>query len=344
MFRGALARSEPGVTETRRVGLIFDIAHALLMQGQNAEAVTQFGRGVAELEPLEPISTTEPVLSMQKRAGAVISAINHWLDGNHPEWGKEQIERLAGICSILDPVDWDKLAPTPTDYIVLDLVRLGGTRIGGSRDLARRYAPRLRRSQEMAIHGLLPEFMFPLAVEDRDFSDVVKDGLAQVRMFALARPFQERGENLPKGFVPTTPIALAPNMFELVIARMIASLFVLAAVDQLDALPRAHWRADIPDGQDYAPVRQILDEIDQLLFQSPQPWNHVQRALSGWQSQLVAALAATVRQALSPEQTLVCHAVHHYLATSPYHELTAEFVAELVTGDGRSWLRTQPCW
>lgn len=313
----------------RRVGLIFDVGHAFAMAGEDEKALAALREGVAELVPLEPISETEPVLSLQKRAGALLQTLIEYDEGNR---SRAEIEQFAGVCSIIDAIQWDELKPTPTDFIVFNLVRFE-QRHTGRHDAALRYAARMRSSPYFVLRAVSVEYLLDAMRVTGDYGELVADTVRQVEAMAVGRTAQENGDDFAHKVDPGIPFAPHPDLFVLANLTFLSGLFDMAPSSNVPDEVLARWSADVPEGGDWAPFRQVVRETERLFTEGGDWWEAVRSPRLGEAEHIIAALAALSRRPLSPEQVLICHGVcAHYLRQPVFHrKLEASFSEMVVT-------------
>ncbi|MGO8608697.1 hypothetical protein ACC848_37630, partial [Rhizobium johnstonii] len=89
----------------------------------------------------------------------------------------------------------------------------------------------------------------------------------------------------------------------------------------------ARWSADVPEGEDWAPFRQVVRETERD-FTEGEDWREAVRSPRlGEVEHIIAALAALSRRPLSLEQYFISHGVcAHYLRQPAfYRKLEASF-------------------
>lgn len=311
----------------RRVGLIFDEGHALAMAGDADDALGALARGVSELEPLEPISETEPMLSTQKRAGALLQALIEWREGAKT---RAEIEEFVGVCSIVDPIASEEMAPTPTDFIVYNLLRVEHL-MTASAALAARYAGRLRATPYVLLRGVAPLFLMRAMEETDDFGPLVEDLVQQARSMAAAKLIQEGEGDFRAKVDSTISVAAVPAFFGLARLQITVAMFHMAANDKIRPETFDRWMADAPEGSQWDPLRCLVVEIHRLFTGSDDIWVSVRKPMVGETEHVLAALAAICCRTLTAEQVLICHGLWaHYLRDPERHRSLEPYVARLV--------------
>ena len=330
-FDTALSHVTPGSLVARRVGLIFDAGHALMMAGDADRALDWLAKGVGELEPLEPISETEPVLSMQKRAGALLQALIEVADDN---FDADKLKLFAGLCSSLDPIEWDEMKPTPTDFIVYNLVQFE-QKATTSVAVILRYAERLRRTPFTVLRAVVPSLLFKAMRVTGDYAQLIADGVAQTQAFAVGRAAQNNEADFKERFDETKPFRIFPGIFGMVSMHLVSSLFAMVANEKVDLPTISKWRGDVPGDADWQPLRMLVDEAHRLFTTDADFWPAVQKPLYEESEHLLAALAFVCRRNPGPDQSILCHGLWaHYLRQRPLHEWCEADVETLVT---RRW-------
>lgn len=324
---------ENGSRPTFTIGLAVDAALARFMAGQRGEAVAEFGTVVALLEPLQADYDREPLLSLQRRTGGVLSATVAWSAGERTD---EEMSKLVGLCSNLDPFATDASVAPPLDTLRLDLIRLE-LACGASLDGSLREVPKLRASPIMSFHAVGGPVLFTLAQRTLDFSNVVADGLRQLdalAMIALQNAANDRDVMREvDGKLRTWP----PGADELLIGNMTVAVFGLAAANELDRLPLARWRVDgVAHPQGGRAVR-LVDHLEGLFVTGAiEPWETVLKCPSNdWSHHAASALAATLLERLAPDALLIAQALWvHYLKQQHLAPLVVHYLEYLVT---RQW-------
>lgn len=324
---------EDGSRPTFTIGLTVDAALARFMAGQRSEAVAEFGAVVAALEPLQADYDVEPLLSLQRRTGGVLSAAAGWSAGERID---EELSRLLGLCSSLDPFETDASVAPPLDTLRLDLIRLE-LACGASLNGSLREAPKLRASPIMSFRVGSGPVLFSLAQRTLEFSDVVADGLRQLDGLAmLAEQIAADDRDIMREDDGESR-TWSPGADELLIGNMIVAVFALAAANELDRLPLARWRADGTTHPQGGRVVELVGHLEGLFLTGAiEPWATVLNCPSSdWSHHATSALAATLLQRLAPDALLVTHALWvHYLKQPHLAPLVVHYLEYLVT---RQW-------
>jgi tetratricopeptide (TPR) repeat protein len=324
---------EDGSRPTFTIGLAVDAALARFMAGQRGEAVAEFGAVLAALEPLQANYDREPLLSLQRRMGGVLSATAGWSGGERTD---EELSRLVGLCSNLDPFETDAPVAPPLDTLRLDLIRLE-LAWGASLDVSLREAPKLRASPIMSFRAGGGPVLFTLAQRTLDFSDIVADGLRQLDALAMLAEQIAADDRDVMREDDGKPRTWSPGADELLIGNMIAAVFGLAAANELDRLPLARWRADGTAHPQGGRVVQLVNHLEGLFVTGTiEPWATVLKCPSSdWSHHAASALAATLLERLAPDALLVAQALWvHYLKQAHLAPLVVHYLECLVT---RQW-------
>lgn len=323
-----------GSRPTFEIGLTVDAALARFMAGQRAKAVTAFGLVLEALAPLQADYDREPLLSLQRRTGGVLAATVGWSTGERTD---EDLSRLIGICSNLDPFDTAAPVAPPLDALRLDFIRLElacGDSLGGSL----REAPKLRASPFTSFRAVSGRILFPLAQRTLDFSDVVADALRQIDALAMRAEYLVEDPRDVMCEYDGKPRTWPPGAEELLIGNMIAAVFGLAAANELDRLPLARWRDDGAAHLQGGRVVQLVDHLEGLFVSgATEPWATVLKCSSSdWSHHAASALAATLLERLTPDALLVAQSLWvHYLRQSYLAPLVADYLQHLVTHQWR---------
>lgn len=323
---------EDGSRPTFTIGLNVDAALARFIAGQRGEAVAEFGVVVAALEPLQADYDREPLLSLQRRMGGVLSATAGWSAGERTD---EELSRLVGLCSNLDPFETDASVAPPLDTLRLDLIRLE-LACGASLDGSLREAPKLRASSIMSFHAGAGPVLFILAQRRLDFIDVVADGLRQLDALAMLAEQIAADDRDVMREDDGKPRTWQPSADELLIGNIIVALFGLAAANELDRLPLARWRADGAAHPQGGRIVQLVDHLESLFVTGAiEPWATVLKCPSSdWSHHAASALAATLLERLGPDALLAAQALWVHYLKQHLAPLVVHYLEYLVT---RQW-------
>ncbi|WP_125461619.1 MULTISPECIES: hypothetical protein [Rhodomicrobium] len=314
-----------------RAGLLAQAYPHLGVTRHNAEHIHDYLGG--DIRPSVVLIDREPLLSLQRRTGGVLSAIAGWSAGERTE---EELSGLVGLCSNLDPLVTAASVEPPLDTLRLDLIRLE-LACGATLDGSLREAPKLRASPILSFRAVSGPVLFALAQRTLDFGDVVADGLRQLDALAMLaeqiaaddRDVMREDDGKSRNW--------SPGADELLIGNMIAAVFGLAAANELDRLPLARWRADGGAHSQGGRVVQLVDHLEGLFITATvEPWATVLKCPSGdWSHQAASALAATLLEKLAPDALLAAQALWvHYLKQAHLAPLVVHYLEYLVT---RQW-------
>lgn len=323
-----------GPRPTFTIGLRIDAALARFMSGDRGDAVVAFADVVAELDPLQVEHEREPLLSLQRRAGGVFSACAGWTEGQRTD---EELAKLVGICSNLDPFETDAPVAPPLDTLRMDLIRLQ-LACGKSLDSALREAPKLRASPIMSFRAGSGPILFGLAQRTLDFSDVVADGLRQLDALAMLAEQLANDDRDVMRVYDGKARPWSPGADELLIGNMVIATFALAAANELDRLPIMRWRANAAAHGQGARVGLLIDHLEGLFVTGDiEPWATVLTCPSNdWSLHAASSLAATLLERLAPDALIVAHGLWvHYLKQPHLQNLCAHYVDYLVTQQWR---------
>jgi tetratricopeptide (TPR) repeat protein len=325
---------DDGYRPTFAIGLAVDAAFARFMAGARAEAVTELAAAVAALEPLQADYTEEPLLSLQRRTGGVLSATAGWTAGERTD---DELANLIGLCSNLDPFETDAPIAPPLDTLQLDIVRLELAH-GSTLNASLALAFKLRTSAYMSLRVAAGPILFQIAQRTLDFSDTVADGLRQLDSMAmLAEELAKETRNVMCEY-DGQPRPWAPGVDEFLIGHMVVAVFAMAAANELDRLPLARWRTDSAAHPEGERVIRLIKHLEGLFVTGAiEPWATVLKCQTGdWSHHASSALAATLLQDLAPDAMLASQALWvHYLKQPHLASLTAHYIAYLVTEQWR---------
>lgn len=327
-----------GPRATFVIGLQVDAALAHFMAGDRARAVEVFGDVVATLEPMQKEYDREPMLSLQRRTGGVFSATAGWTDGERTD---EELAKLVGICSNLDPFETDAPVAPPLDTLRLDLIRLQ-LAWGASLDAALREAPKLRASPIMSFRAGGGPVLYSLAQRTLDFSDAVIDGVRQLDALAMLAEQIAANDRDVMRVDDGKQRDWSAGSDEILVGNLVVATFALAAANQLDRLPLDRWRADASAHPQGERVGKLVDHLEGLFVTGTvEPWDTVLKCPSSdWSHHAASALAATLLQRLAPDALLVSQSLWvHYLKQPHLRALAAHYVTYLATSQWRAILR-----
>lgn len=332
-FDAAKERAEESGNPTFVLGLAMDAAFARFMDSKPTVAVDGFGSVVAALESLQGDLQSEPLLSLQRRVGGVLSAINDWREGRKTE---QELSNLKGLCSSVDPLVTDSSIAPPLDTLRMDLIQVE-LAYGSSMNHSIREAPKLRLTPYVSFRSVISLPLFGLAQRRLEFDDVVADGLRQLDALAALAEQLANGDRDVMRLDDGKQREWKPGTDELVVGHMVAAVFELAAANELDRIPICRWRADATAHQQASRLLHVIDHIEGLFVTCHiDAWPNVVRCASGdWSHHLVSALAATLIDRLAPEPLLRCHALWVQYFDQPYfRDLAPNTIALLVS---RQW-------
>lgn len=325
---------ENGDRPTFTLGLAMDTAFARFMSGDRAGAVADFGDIVAALEPIQADYEREPLLSLQRRAGGVLKAASGSITG---ERNVEELTKLTGMCSNLDPFETEASVAPPLDTLRMDLISLE-LACGASLEASLREGPKLRTSPFMSFRATNGTLLFTLAQRTLDFSDVVADGLAQLDALAMLAEQMAGGDRDIMQHYDGVQRTWSPGSDELLVGNMIAAVFGLAAANQLDRLPLVRWRADGEAHPQGNRVVQLVDHLEGLLVMGTvDAWATVLKCpTADWAHHAASALAATLLERLAADALLVAQALWvHYLKPAHLAPLVAHYLDYLAVHQWR---------
>jgi|GEM_PF-3505712 len=317
---------------TFALGLAMDAAYCRFNFGDRAIAVADFGAVVAALEPMQADHTVEPLLSLQRRVGGILSVL--------AASGEAEVDpkNLIGMCSNLDPFETDASVAPPLDTLRMSLIVLELAH-GASLDCSLREAPFLRASPIISFRATSAGPLFALAQRTRDFTVIVSDGLRQLDALAV---MAEQIANDDRDFMRSDDGKLRPwadGADELLIGHIVVSLFDLAAANMLDQLPLAQWRTDAEAHPNAGRVVDLINHFEKLFVTGEtDAWATVLNApTSDWSAHIASALAAVLLERLAPDALLFCHALWAQYLIEPHLRVPiATSVASMVT---RHWRR-----
>lgn len=312
-FGGAARLVDRQERPTFALGLAMDAAFCRFHAGDRPTAISEFGSVVAALAPMQADYEVEPLLSLQRRAGGVLTAlVNRDRQEVNPK-------NLIGMCSNLDPLVTDASVAPPLDTLRLNLIILELAH-GASLNCSLREAPLLRTSPIMSFRSVAAGPLFTLAQRTRDFTDVVSDALLQLDALAM---LAEQIANNDHDVMRHHDGKIRPwteGSDELLIGRIIIALFDLAAADELDRLPLERWRADAAVHPNAVRVVGLINHIEKLFMTGEtDAWATVLNSTAAdWSVHVASALAATLLERLAPDALLVCHALWAHYFVQPH--------------------------
>lgn len=311
-------------------GLVADKAFGSFLAGDRNAALAGLQATAAMLEPLEPISNTEPIRSLQRRVMAVITVVNQARDGL---LDPAEIEKCIGLCSDLSPMLGQGDQPA-FDYLALNLI-MAGIDAPDVVDLPR-WSSRVRRTRLLMIRAAAPDSLFRLAVANGEFEHVIADGIRQIEALGVRMMAQLKGKSSAFAEAGDDPLPWQEDSTQFIVLRLVACCFVAAARGSVAQLPIAAWRADIPDRPDASILNQRVDQIDALLVsRTRDPWATMNdQAVEGWE-RCIATLALASSDRCPPERLMLCHAIWLLsLRLELIKEACEQPVAELIA---RQW-------
>lgn len=313
LFDGAARLVDREERPTFALGLAMDAAFCRFHAGDRPTAISEFGTVVAALEPMQADYKVEPLLSLQRRAGGVLTAL---VDRDRQEVDPKN---LIGMCSNLDPFVTEASVAPPLDTLRLNLIVLELAH-GVSLDCSLREAPLLRASTIMSFRSVSAGPLFTLAQRTRNFANIVGDGLAQFDALAM---LAEEVPNNDRDVMRRHDGRVRPwiaGADELLIGNIIIALFDLAAADELDRLPLERWRSDAVAHANAARVVGLIDHIEKLFITGEtEAWATVLNSASqDWSIHVASTLAATLLEQLTPEALLVCHSLWAHYFVQPH--------------------------
>lgn len=317
-------------TPTFSLGLRIDAAFCRFVAGHHEIAIDQFDAFVEELQPMQADLESEPVLSLQRRFGGILSAINNW---NEKVLDDDQLANLAGLCSNLDPFETDVPDPPPLDVLQMDLMRID-IAFGSGPTRALKYATILRKTPFLSLRCVLAAYFFELSRKTGDFANVVADGITQVdAMGAMAEAKAKGGFKAMQHYDGISRSWVAGTE-DLLTSYVIAAVFEISVDGELEKLPIDRWRADLVGLSQAGGVLEFVNFLDGLFVaRTVDPWQGVLNpTISNWANHLMASLAATKLGSVSPSQLIQCHGLWaHYLRMDPLHQMASIAVSRLVS-------------
>lgn len=329
-FDEARSPIEEGSRPTFTIGLQMDAALARFMGGDRAQAVREFGQVVAALEPMQADYEREPLLSLQRRSGGVLSAAVGWAAGERTD---EEMTKLVGMCSNLDPFVTDAPVAPPLDTLRLDLIRLE-LACGASLDGSLQEAPALRASPFMSFRAASGPVLFELAQRTLDFSDIVIDGTRMLDALAMLAEQIAMNDRDVMRVDDGKAREWSKGADEILVGHVVVATFALAAADRLDRLPIARWRADAAAHPQGGRVERLVDHLEGLFIKGTvEAWSTVLKCPStDWSHHAISALAATLLERLAPDALLVAQSLWvHYLKEPHRRQLAEHYVTHLAS-------------
>lgn len=332
-FDEARSPIEEGSRPTFTIGLKMDAALARFMGGDRGKAVREFGQVVAALAPMQADYECEPLLSLQRRSGGVLSAAVGWTAGERTD---EEMTKLVGMCSNLDPFVTDAPVAPPLDTLRLDLIRLE-LACGASLDGSLQEAPALRASPFMSFRAGSGPVLFELAQRTLDFSEIVIDGTRLLDALAMLAEQIAMNDRDVMRVDDGKARDWSEGADEILLGHVVVATFALAAADQLDRLPIARWRTDARAHLQGERVEKLVDHIEGLFITGTvEAWGTVLKCPStDWSHHAISALAATLLERLAPDALLVAQSLWvHYLEGPHRRQLAEHYVTYLAS---RQW-------
>ncbi|NMN07515.1 MULTISPECIES: hypothetical protein [unclassified Novosphingobium] len=332
-FDRARSLIEDGSRPTFTIGLMMDSALARFMGSDRGRAVREFGQVVAALAPMQADYECEPLLSLQRRCGGVLSAAAGWTVGERTD---EEMTKLVGMCSNLDPFVTDAPVAPPLDTLRLDLIRLE-IACGASLDRALQEASALRASPFMSLRAGSGPVLFELAQRTLDFSEIVIDGTRLLDALAMLAEQIAMNDLYVMRVDDGKARDWSEGANEILVGHVVVATFALAAADQLDRLPIARWRADAAAHPQGGRVEQLADHIEGLFITGTvEAWGTVLKCPStDWSHHAISALAATLLERLAPDALLVAQSLWAHYLKEPHRRQLAEHYATYLAS--RQW-------
>lgn len=336
----ALDRLTDEARPTFVLGLKADSILCRYMMGEHAEAIADFGSLLDELDEMQAAYEEEPLRSVQRAIGGELSA----LANPPPDMSLgEAAAKLVGIPSLLEPLAGSAtVVPVPLDFIRQHLIDLEA-RHGTNLELALTQASKVRATRFRALRSPSQSPLFQLALRSGDFSEVMRDALDAADALAAMAASRARGITNPILLDQTAPLPWAPTLDEFPVRYLIAALFGAAAADRVGDLPFARWRDEADAHPEGKRLRALVDTAEAFFIAKARaPWPEVERPAAGpWENLVLAALASTITEPMTPERLLACHVLWiHFLAQPVIDLLTANSVAPLIASQWRDAARS----
>ena len=338
-FVSALDRLTEEARPTFVIGLKAGSFLCRYMMNEYAEAIDDFGRLLDQLEEMQADYEEEPLRSVQRAIGGLLSALAA------PPLGlslSDAAARLVGIPSFLEPLAGSATAPPmPLDFIrqhLIDVEALHRTNL----ELALIQTSKVRVTRFRALRSVSQSSLFHLALRTGDFSEVVRDALDAADALVAMAASRAKGITNPLLLDETASEQWPPTLEEFPIRYLVAAVFGAAAADRLDDLPIARWRGDAEAHAEGARLRALVDIAEAFFVKAARPpWPEVQRPTGPWEDLVLAALASTIAGPMTPERLLTCHVLWIHLLAQPIIDpITASSVASLVASQWRHATRT----
>jgi tetratricopeptide (TPR) repeat protein len=337
-FEGSATLMTDGGNPTFWLGLRMDAGLSYFMADDHAQAIARFGEVIAALAPMQPDLDSEPVLSLQRRSGGVLAAIMRWnLEGG----ATDEAPNLVGMCSNLDPFKTDAPLAPPLDFLIMDLFRID-LAYGADMSLADYYADTLRATPILSLRVVVAPYLFEFARRTRRFETIVREGLIQADALTEGADQRSRGVIAPMAHADGVARPWMSGAHELLLANMITAVFDLAAANELDSLPLVEWRSAARANPEAGSISSLVDYLEALFVSGEiDPWEDVLKPRSQlWTEHLMASLAATILQPLTPEPLMICHGYWvSYLAKSHLSAMIASSIGMLVAGQWAAMCR-----
>lgn len=331
LFRRALAADASLQAPARLMGLWSDLALSLQLAGRPDEAVDALTNAAAPMFEAtdEP---EEPMLSTWQRVNEAAKMILGDFRGETP-FDPAVMSKAVGMCSSLEPLDWTKNTAAPLGIVLHNVAALDAA-VRPVPAVAFSLQERIRRSSNLLLMCVSGELLFELDIKRAEVSNVVADALAQITAIGAARA--EGASDPNQAFDSAAAPLPSADQLEFVRVRIIAALFAMASRGQLDRVPYQAWKEALPVSELFRSTSDLVDWSERMLTVEPSPWTYLFPAPPTWEQHVVLALAAVVRQRLSPDQLLICHSLWvNYLRHPLIKEMTAAAAATMVT---QQWL------
>jgi hypothetical protein len=312
--------------------MMIDAGFAYWKSGDNVRAAESFGVGIEILDQLQDRATSEPVRSVQRRAGHTLMWVAATQEGKSPE---QFSEPPAAFCSNLEPSQDSAL--TPFDFLVENLVKFEQNAEAGDA-LWERYNNRLRFSPFVVVRVTHADVNLRRCLRTLKMDALLSVTVDIVEGLVLGQEFRKKGYG-PTEQLPSDAHADLSSHLDMIRFFLVLGVNAVAARGDLGSLPLEQWRHDATSRGVSAEVAEFLATASALFItHTATAWETLRAPPSGqWSCQDLAAIALSVADDTDPRQMIVSHGLLvSHLLTFGKRDLLQDDLARIVC---QAWKR-----
>lgn len=332
LFEGGKRRTSPE-QDFFRAGMLIDAGFAYWKSGDNVRAAGSFGAGIEILDQLQDRATTEPVRSVQRRAGHTLMWVAATQEGKSP---KQFSEPPAAFCSNLEPSQDSAL--TPFDFLVDNLVKFEQNAEAGDA-LWARYNDRLRFSPFVVVRVTHADVNLRRCLRTLKMDGLLSVTVDIIEGLVLGQEFREKDYGPTEQLPLDAHADLSSAHLNMIRFFLVLGVNAVAARGDLGSLPLKQWRHDATSRGVSAEVAEFLATANALFItHTATAWETLRAPPSGqWSCQDLAAIALSVANDTDPRQMILSHGllVSHLLAFGK-RDLVQDDLARIVC---QAWKR-----